>query len=462
MRLGDRPARTANEALAHVIEAAGTSHHALARRVNELAGQAGLAVSYTHTSVTNWTRRGMSPRPPVPAFIAQALAERLGRPVDPVEIGMTAIRESPDRLGLDFPRDAHDAVRTATRFWSTTMHRRTFVTGAFAVSAYSTPVTRWLAVPADADAARSGGHRVGRHDLDALWAAAAEAKRWDSKYGGGARKASMVSAFLAQRAVPLLHGDYTDAVGRELFAGTAELARVTGWSALDMGHHALAQRHFVQALRMARAGGSLDTGCHVLATMALQTTLRGYPGEAVDMAQGAYDRARHRAAPRVLAFAKLIEARAHARLGDARPAAAALGASEQLLDRAETSPGDEPEWISYYTPVRMAADAVEIHRDLGLPAAALRWNDRAGSMSAHDFTRSVGLRMTVLATTHLQKRDLDQALAHGQRAFTILRHVRSTRAADYLRDVVRAMAPWHRDPRVIELSHRAHTMALGS
>jgi hypothetical protein len=139
-------------------------------------------------------------------------------------------------------------------------------------------------------------------------------------------------------------------VGKELYAGTAELARVAGWSALDMGHHALAQRHFIQALRMARAGASLAVGCHVLTNMALQATLRGYPDEAVDMAQGAYDRARHQAAPRVLAFAKLVEARAHARLGDAPSAAAALVSSERLLEQAGTEPGDEPAWIRYYTP----------------------------------------------------------------------------------------------------------------
>ncbi|MBK6013545.1 sporulation protein [Streptomyces sp. MBT53] len=458
MELSDHPARTArtpNEALARLIEASGMSHHALARRVNDLAEQAGIASSYTHTSVVNWTRRGMVPRPPIPAFIAQVLAEPLGRPVDPAEIGMAQAGQSADRVGLDFHRDVHQAVHTATRFWST-VHRRTFVTSAFAVGAYSTPVTRWLAVPTDADAAHRGRNRVGRQDLEALWTAAAAAQRSDSKYGGGTRTASTAAAFLNERAIPLLHADCTDAVGKELFAGTAELARVAGWSALDMGHHALAQRHFIQALRMARAAGRLDIGCHVLTNMALQTILRGYPDEAVDMVQGAYDRARHVAAPRVLAFAKLIEARAHAGLGDARSAAGALASSEQLLERADTGQGDEPAWISYYTPARMAADAVEIHRDLGLPVAALRWNNRATPMSTNDFTRSVGLRMTVLATAHLQNRDLDQALAHGQRAVIILSRVRSTRATDYLAGVVRAMAPWHRDPRVIDLSRRAH------
>ncbi|WP_405525153.1 hypothetical protein [Streptomyces canus] len=147
------------------------------RRINLLAERSGIAFSYTHTSVANWTRRGMVPRPPVPAFIAQALAERLGRPLDPAEIGMPEIRENPEAVGLD--RDAHEAVHSATRFWST-MRRRIFVTAPFAIGAYSTPVTRWLAVPADPDAAHPGRRRVGRQDLDALWVAAANAQRSDS------------------------------------------------------------------------------------------------------------------------------------------------------------------------------------------------------------------------------------------------------------------------------------------
>ncbi|MFI7301417.1 sporulation protein [Streptomyces sp. NPDC050121] len=454
MTLGEESAETANTALAELIETAKISKHALARRVNALAEEAGDPRSYTQTSVKNWTQRGMVPREPVPRFIAQALAERLGRPVDPAEIGMPASRRKTDDVGLDFHRDTHTAVHNAARYWSN-VHRRNVLTGAFALSACTTPLTRWLAVPDDQDASHPGSRRVGRQDLDALWAAAAHAQRQDSRYGGGTREASQVDRILRERAIPLLHGGYTDAVGRELYAGTAELARIAGWSALDMGRHALAQRHFIQALRMAKAAGSMNVGCHILTNLALQTTLRGYPDAAVDMAQGAYDRARHGAAPRVLAFARLIEARAHARLGDRRSAAAALTDSERLLQRADAAPGNEPSWIGYYTPARMSADAVEIHRDLNMPDAALRWNSRATPMSASDYTRSVGLRMTVLATAHLQPGDLDRALADGQRAVVILSSVRSARATDYLTSVVRAMTPWHRDPRVAELSHRA-------
>ncbi|MEU9979320.1 sporulation protein [Streptomyces sp. NPDC051014] len=425
-----------------------------------LAEEAGEPRAYTQTSVKNWTERGMIPREPVPRFIAMALAERLGRPVDPAEIGMPASRKNTGDAGLDFHRDTHTAVHNAAQFWST-VHRRTVLNAAFALGANSAPLTRWLAVPADPDASHTGTRRVGRQDLDSLWAAAAHAQRQDSRFGGGTREASQVDRILREHAIPLLHGGYTDAVGRELYAGTAELARVAGWSALDMGRHSLAQRHFIQALRMAKAAGSMNVGCHVLTNLALQTTLRGYPDAAVDMAQGAYDRARHQAAPRVLAFARLIEARAHARLGDRRAAAAALTDSERLLQRADTAPGNEPSWISYYTPARMSADAVEIHRDLKLPDAALRWNERA-TMSATDFTRSVGMRMTLVASAHLQRGDLDRALADGHGAVVILSSVRSARATDYLTSVVRDMAPWRRNPQVADFAHRAHQAIAGT
>ncbi|MFD6183594.1 hypothetical protein [Streptomyces goshikiensis] len=253
-----RRVKPANLALERILAASGMSQRALARRVNELASQTGLGVAYTHTSVVNWTRRGMTPKAPVPALVARALAERLGQPLDVAEIGMSAVRENAVELGLDFSRDTADAVRHAVSFWSTVNHldRRAFLTRSFAVGAWATPVTRWLGVPAGTGSAHHGSHHVGRAYLDELWQAADEAQRWDSKYGGGTWRSSSVTDCLTRRAAPLLHGSYSDEIGRGLVSVTAELARVAGWSAVDTGHHGIAQRHFVQALRMAKAGAT--------------------------------------------------------------------------------------------------------------------------------------------------------------------------------------------------------------
>ncbi|MFF3020759.1 hypothetical protein [Streptomyces sp. NPDC057939] len=225
---------------------------------------------------------------------------------------------------------------------------------------------------------------------------------------------------------------------------------------MDTGHHDVAQQHFIQALRMAKAGGAVDIGCHIMSNMALQALLRGYHEEAIDMVQGAYERARGRAGHRVLGFAKLIEARAHAKANDARAASAAIAASERCLEVADRD-ADEPAWIRYFTHTRLASDAVEVHRDLRNPAAAWRWNARADAMNPDSFARSVGLRLTVLATTHLQEHDLDQGLAAGHRAIDILGRVASARARDYVADITTTITPWHREKPVADFLHRAHT-----
>ncbi|MFF3035748.1 sporulation protein [Streptomyces rubiginosohelvolus] len=452
-----RRKRPPNVDLARLIESCGASHKSLALRVNQLARQASLETDYSHTSIANWCQRGMIPKWPVPTLLAQAIAERLGRPVSLLEIGM-GDAETPDAdVGLDFPRDRADAVRVATSFWSF-VNRRDFLTGSgFAVSAFTTPVTRWLVTPADEAADHKGSTRVGRADLEELRDAADEARRWDSKYGGGNWKANSVTVCLQERAAPLLRGSFTDEVGRDLFSVAAELSRLAGWTAFDVGQHDVAQRHFIQALRLARAGGDVELGCYVLTTMAMQSLLRGFGSEAVDMAQGAFERAGGQAAPRVLAFTKLIEARAHARERDGRAASRALAASEDLLSQAETSSGLEPAWIDFYHHARLSADAAEIFRDLKNPKAALAWNQQAAAMPSGVFTRSVGMRLAIVGTAHLQARDLDHGLELGNRSVDILARVQSSRAKDYVREFTAALAPWHREPTVREFVHRTRT-----
>ncbi|MEU8779064.1 hypothetical protein [Streptomyces sp. NPDC048606] len=247
-------------------------------------------------------------------------------------------------------------------------------------------------------------------------------------------------------------------MARELFSATAELSRVVGWSAFDIGQHAAAQSHFVQALALARAAGNIEVGSYVLTTMALQTFLRGYPQEAADMAEGAYERGLGHAAPRVLAFAKLAQARAHARAGEARAAGAALAQSERLLDSIDSGTPD-PDWLGYFTHARLGTDATEIHRDLGNAKAAFAWAKRADPMPAGRFTRATGIRFAVLATSHIQAHDLEQGLATATQALHILRAVRSTRAHGYVRDITTALEPWKRESAVSDFVHQARALS---
>ncbi|MEV7775921.1 sporulation protein [Kitasatospora sp. NPDC086791] len=447
--------RKPNTALARIVEESGSSKKSLAHRLNKLCEQAGQPRSYTYRSWTNWTEKGMVPKPPIPELIATLLSDRIGRRVSLADIGMAARTAVPADTGLAFPRDPAVALRAAAEYWST-VNRRTLINGAasFAIGSFTDPTIRWLSSPDDEVRTARGGRRVGQADIDELRETAEEARKWDARYGGGNWKLSSVNACLDQRAAPLLNSTFSEPVGRQLFAVTAELSRLAGWSAFDIGQHGIAQRHFIQALRMAKAGGDVETGCYVLTTMALQALIRGFADEAIDMAEGAYNRAKDVAAPRVLSFAKLAQARAHGKAGDSASAAWALREAEDLLDSIRDD-GRDPAWLEYYSHTRLSSDATEIERDLKNPKAALAWSSQADAMPSDQYTRATGIRQAVTASAHLQMGNLDQGLAVGQQALGILGGVESTRAQDYLRRVVKDLQPWANDPAVREFTHQS-------
>jgi len=131
-----------------------------------------------------------------------------------------------------------------------------------------------------------------------------------------------------------------------------------------------------------------------------------------------------------------------------------LKASEDLLGQAKDDSGDEPAWIDFYHHARLSADAAEVFRDLKNPKAALGWNQQATAMPTGVFTRSVGMRLAIVGTAHLQARDLDHGLELGNRSVDILARVQSTRAKDCVREFNTALAPWRREPAVCEFVQR--------
>ncbi|MCF2526797.1 MFS transporter [Yinghuangia sp. KLBMP8922] len=443
-------ARGPNERLGGLLVRAGVSNAGLARRVNDLGAASGLTLRYDKTSVARWVGKGMTPQGPVPHLIAAVLAERLGRPVPLDEIGLEESGPTDPELGLSFPRDLSEAVLKATDLWRHDhVNRREFLTGTFAVTAFATPLARWLITPADALAEHRGTDRkVGQADVAKLREAAAEARRWDSKYGGGDWRASMVPECLRAEASPLLRGTYQDAVGRQLFGATSELSRLAGWMAFDTGQHEIAQRYYIQALRLARAAADVPLGGYVLATMSLQATYRGHPQTAVDLAQAAVERNRGIATAKVTGFLHLVEARAHARAGDPAACARSLNAAETHLERAR--PGDDdPEWIDFFSYDRFCADGAECYRDLKLPDQTRRFTAAALAGQSEAFVRSHGLRLAVGAQAELAAGDLDAACGAGLRALAVAQRVHSARNTAYVRDLVTGLQAAHpREPVV--------------
>ncbi|MFB6617338.1 sporulation protein [Streptomyces sp. NPDC056367] len=306
---------------------------------------------------------------------------------------------------------------------------------------------------------RDHAQRVGHSDVTKLREAAEDARRWDSKYGGGDWRSSMVPECLRVDAAPLLLGSYSDEVGRALFGATAELTRLAGWMAFDTGQQEAAQRYYIQALRLARAAADVPLGGYVLASMSLQATYRDFPEEGVDLAQAAVERNRGLATARTMSFFRLVEARAHAKAGDSSAAGAALRASEGWLERARDGDPD-PTWLGFYSYDRFAADAAECYRDLRLPRQVRRFTEQALSRPTEEFVRSHGLRLVVSAVAELESGNLDAACAAGTRAVEVAGRISSARTTEYVRDLLHRLEPYGDEPRVAELRERARPLLV--
>ncbi|WP_411103772.1 sporulation protein [Streptomyces sp. cmx-4-9] len=321
------------------------------------------------------------------------------------------------------------------------------------------PPSGAAAGPSGSEAPRDHGQRVGHNDVAKLREAAEDARRWDSKYGGGDWRSSMVPECLRVDAAPLLLGCYTDEVGRALFGATAELTRLAGWMAFDTGQQEAAQRYYIQALRLARAAADVPLGGYVLASMSLQATYRDFPDEGVDLAQAAVERNRGLATARTMSFFRLVEARAHAKAGDPVAAGAALRASEGWLERAREGDPD-PSWLGFYSYDRFAADAAECYRDLKLPRQMRRFTEQALSRPTEEYVRSHGLRLVVSAVAELESGNLDAACAAGTRAVEVAGRISSARTTEYVRDLLHRLEPYGDEPRVVELRERARPLLV--
>ncbi|MET9409074.1 hypothetical protein ABZX90_25410 [Streptomyces sp. NPDC002935] len=85
-----------NESLKALIDEAGLTYEALARRVNAMGRARGRVMTYDRTSIAHWVR-GTRAREPVPDLLCEVFSRRLGRTVDRREVGMDATARASGR-----------------------------------------------------------------------------------------------------------------------------------------------------------------------------------------------------------------------------------------------------------------------------------------------------------------------------------------------------------------------------
>ncbi|MCX5139794.1 MULTISPECIES: regulator [unclassified Streptomyces] len=312
-------------------------------------------------------------------------------------------------------------------------------------------------VPRQRQTERGSGQKVGSGDVAALRSVAELFRTLDNAYGGGHARQALVR-YLEHETEPMLRGTYGEATGRRLFAAAADLTRLAGWTSYDIAAHGLAQRYFVQALRLAQAAGDRAYGSFVLITMSRQAVYLGHGREAVQLARVAQQGVGSAAPHAVLALLHAVEARGHGVLGEAKACTASLARAERALEAAR--PGDEvPHWARYFDEAQLADEFGHCHRDLQQYRAAAQHAERSLQLRAPAYARSRLFCRVVLASARLGLGELDQACRLGAEAAQQAAEMRSVRATEYVRDFERRLEPF-RDAAAVR-GYRERVAALG-
>ncbi|MDL5201152.1 regulator [Streptomyces sp. ALI-76-A] len=471
----ERPAqRTPNRQLAALIAEAGFSNAGLARRVDQLGLEHGLDLRYDKTSVTRWLR-GQQPRGTTPALIAEVFTRRLGRRLTAQDLGLDAC--APVYAGLEFAAGPEEAVDIVSGLWRKDSGSHAELRKiAFTPAGLVVPSRDWLigrpddrvargeppsttvgfaraggtsTVPAQGrpvvprqrgQSERAPGQKVTGGDISALRSVGELFRSLDDMYGGGHARQALVR-YLEHECEPMLRGTYGEQTGRRLFAAAADLTRLAGWTSYDIAAHGLAQRYFVQALRLSQAAGDRAYGSYVLVTMSRQAVYLGHGREAVQLARVAQQGVGTSAPPVVQALLHAVEARGHGVLGEVRACTASLVRAERALEAAR--PGDEvPHWARFFDEAQLADEFGHCHRDLQQFRAAAQHAERSLQLRAPAYARSRLLCRVVLASAHLGLGELDQACALGAEAAGAAAEMRSVRAVEYVRDFERRLEPY--------------------
>ncbi|WP_245547595.1 hypothetical protein [Nocardia brevicatena] len=342
-------------------------------------------------------------------------------------------------LGLEFSLSLAEATAAAIALWRSDVERRRFLMDAsYAVAVYPAASMRWLTMPGPEHPVSSGYRRIGQDDVDAVRTMTTAFRNLDNQVGGGKVRPTIVH-YLHSSVAPLLHGSYNESIGRQLFAATPELTKLAGWAAYDLEERGLAQRYFIQALRMARAASDAGLAGEILAAMSHQATYVGRSGDAIDLACAA------RIAARTAGLAAL-ESECH------------------LLERTDTPPAPPgrracgradttcPAWLAYFDDAYMSAKTAHCFRDLGDYTQAAEFAEQSLNMSdGYLWGRTFNL---CLPASSRADEDPREAVRIGFEALDLAVGLESRRSFSYLRQIRHRLAPYSEMGDVAEFRRR--------
>jgi hypothetical protein len=188
--------------------------------------------------------------------------------------------------------------------------------------------------------------------------------------------------------------------------------------------------------------------------MSHQATFMGRFGEAASLARAAKTGTQGVATPTLTAHFHTMEARALAKMGDAKSCDRALAEAVREFERRR--PDNDPEWIRYFDESELSAEFGHCLRDLGRATDAARYASQ--SVAAVDdvtFLRSDFFATVVLADAHADAGQIEQACGVALQALTAGEQIRSARCVNYLREFEQRLAAAGHSRAIVEFYEQA-------
>ncbi|RCV58136.1 tetratricopeptide repeat protein [Marinitenerispora sediminis] len=394
--------RSPNAKLAALLSEAGLTYDALARAVNRVGAEAGLDLRYDRTSVAHWLS-GARPRGQVPDVITEAIGRRLRRPLTPTDTGFVAA-PPPSDIGLEWHGDVATSLTELGRADMDVSRRAVLRHSVYSLAAL-VAIPNWQEIADRAEHARRKSHmgRVGPGEVDAVSAMAEAFSTVDDRFGGGHARSS-VAAYIANDVAIWLRADAAPDTRRALHAAAADLVYLAGFMAWDDDAHGLAERYYLQALRLAAEADAPLTYATVLRGMSIQASDLGHHNEALHLVEAAESAAKD-APPRMWAFLAGQRAVAQAALGDRRSAVASLSEAERHLESATS----QVEPFGSYHHAALAFQEAHLRAHLGDVHGAVTAMTASNRRRPEDERRSRALSTALLGDYQFRAGHLEAA-----------------------------------------------------
>lgn len=327
-------------------------------------------------------------------------------------------------LGLTWEADVSVTASTVATLWEED-DALASASLRWLASADDGALLRWhleQSVPWSQEAAQGRGRRrVGPLDVEAVSAMGEAFAKADHQLGGGYAR-STLAHYLRTTVRPLLSAASDSDVHRLLLTTTARLCDLAAFMSFDSGHQGLAQRYFIQALRLARAVDDDALGAHILGDMTIQALHVDARSQALSLSEAAVGAARRSGSHIVAARASAVASRAFARGADTAAADRAMSAAERSLE-AGTSDRD-PVWTQFFNADQLATEVLYASSDLGRTSTVERFETTLlATPSSSAMQRRQVLATATVAAAFLPSPPNSVGVSDPARALEVLRRV---------------------------------------